>query len=161
VGDELLGAVDHPAIAVADRRRAHRARITAGRSLGESPGSKRFATSKRREISSLLFVGAEHRDMRGAQPVVRRHGERDRWIDPRELLDTDAVVDRGHRRSAELLRKLNSHQAEFGKLREQGAREFLRLVPFANVRPQLGLRELAYAAPQQFLIGTEFEIHRG
>ena len=120
-----------------------------------SPHAASFSPRRERhEVRALLFVGSEHRDVRGAQPVVRGDGQRDRRIDARELLDADAVVDRRHRRAAEFFRELNAHQSERGELREQLAWELLRLVPLARVRPQLGFGEFADAAPQQLLIGV-------
>ena len=99
------------------------------------------------------------RDVRRAEAVVRGHRQRDGRIDARELLDADAVVDRRHAGAAVLLRELDAEQPERSQLRPQLGREVLRLVPFADVRPDLGLRELADAAAEQDLLLGRTEVH--
>ncbi len=55
---------------------------------------------QRDEVLLLLRLGAEHEDVRGAEPVVCRDRQAHRRIDAGQLLDADAVVHRRHRRPA-------------------------------------------------------------
>ena len=120
VGDEALRAVEHPAVALA--RRPSSASPAASLPALASVRPQAPSTSpcdQPRQVLLLLRVVAEHRDVRRAQPVVRRDRQRDRRTDAGELLDADAVVDGRHRRAAVLLGKLDAHQAERRELRQQ------------------------------------------
>ena len=70
---ERLGPVQHPVVAVADRRGPRARGIAAGGRLGQSPGAERLAPGQRHEKPLLLGLGPEHVDVRRAQTVVRRH----------------------------------------------------------------------------------------
>ena len=83
-----------------------------------SPHAPSFSPRASGEIPLLLLLGAEHGDVRGAQPVVRGDRQRDRRIDARELLDADAVVDGRHAGAAVFLGKLDAHETERGELRD-------------------------------------------
>ncbi len=113
------------------------------------------------EPSRLLRVGAEHEDVGGPQAVVRRHRQGHRRVDARELFQAEAVVDGGHPGAAPLLGELNPHQAQLGQLRDECAREFLRLVPLAHEGTDLAFGELADRLPQQLLLVGELEMHGG
>jgi hypothetical protein len=90
---------------------------------------------------------------------VGRHRQRDAGIDPRDLLDADAVVDRRHRRAAVLFGELDAHQAERAELRHQLPRKVLVLIPLADVRTDFGFRELADRAAQQLLLVCRTKVH--
>jgi len=64
----------------------------------------------------------------------------------------DAVVERRHAGAAVLLGVLNAQQPEHRQLRHQVGGKMLRLIPFANVRADLGFGELTYRAAQQLLL---------
>src|SRR5581483_11377949 len=130
------------------------------RRLGQAPRADLLPARERREVLPLLLFAAEERDVRGAQAVVRRHGERDRRVDARELLDADAVVDGGHRGAAVLLGELDAHEAERREAMNQLDREVLRLVPLADVRTDFGFGELADAPAQQRLLVRRTEVHK-
>ena len=159
VRDEGLGAVDHPAVAVAPRDRARPRGIAAGRRLGQPPRAEHLPRRERHQELLLLRLGAEHVNVGGGQAVVGRDAERDRRIHAREFLDAEAVVHRGHARPAQRFRELDAHQAEVGQLRQQRHREVLRLVPGHDVRTDLAFGELADAVAQQALIVGQVEIH--
>ena len=159
MGDELLRAVDDPAVAVTYRARLHRGRVASRGSLRQSPRCELLALRQRHQITLLLFLGPERGDVRRAKTVVCRHRQTDRRIDAGELLDADAVVHRRHRRPAIRFRELDPHQPQRGEFRRELRRIVLRFVPFAHVRTNLGLRELADRAPQQRLLLAQPQIH--
>ena len=141
------------------RRRPHPGGIAAGARFSQPPCPEDFPFHQPRQVVLLLRVVAEHVDVCGAQPVVRRDRQRDRRTDARQLFDADAVVDGRHRRPAVLLLELDPHQPEIGKLRQQLHREVLRLVPLHDVRPHLGFRELADGLAQELLLVGRAEVH--
>src|SRR4030095_6188211 len=131
----------------------------AGGRLGQPPGANLLAARQRHEELLLLLLVAEEGNVRRAKAVMRRDRKRDRRVDARELLDADAVVDRRHAGAAVLLGDLDAEQAEGGELRAQLGRKMLLLIPLADVRTNLGFRELADAAPQQDLLFGRAEVH--
>ena len=54
---------------------------------------------------------------------------------------------------------LDARQAQRGELRPQIERKRLRLVPLHDVRPDLGLGELADGAAQELLLARRAEVH--
>ena len=58
-------------VAVAHRDRARAGGVAAGGRLGQAPGAEHLAARERPRKRSRLRVGAEHEDVRGAEPVVR------------------------------------------------------------------------------------------
>src|SRR5690606_19651384 len=57
VGDELLGPVDDPLVAVADGARAQRARVGATARLGQpEPGELLAARQRRQQLATLLLA---------------------------------------------------------------------------------------------------------
>ncbi len=160
VGDERLGPVNHPAVAVAGRRRAEPRGVRSRGRLGQPPGANPRARGQRHEVAPLLRLGAEHGDVRCAQAVVGRHRQRHRRVDARQFLDADAVLDRGHRGPAVFLVELDAHQAERRHLRDKRPRKRLNRVPFAHERADLGLGELADGAAQHLLLLGGTEVHQ-
>src|SRR5439155_6922411 len=94
------------------------------------------------------------------EAVVRGDRQRHGRVDARQLLDADAVVDARERRAAVVLGKLDAEETERGELRDELAWKMLRLVPLADVRPNLGFGEPAHAPAQQLLVLGEPEVHR-
>src|SRR5690606_20308448 len=70
VGDEPLGAVEHPAVAVAPRLRAHRGCVGADVRLGEAEGGDLLAARQAPQVPPLLLLGAVLEDAVGADAVV-------------------------------------------------------------------------------------------
>ena len=64
--------------AVADGARLRAAGVAARGRLGQSPRAELLAARERHDVALLLRLGAEHRDVRRAQAVVRGDGERHR-----------------------------------------------------------------------------------
>ncbi len=112
-----------------------------------------------RRNSLLLRVVAEHAEMRDTQAVVRGHRQANGRIHAREFLDAQAVGDGGHARPAPRLRHLNPHEPQGRQLGQQVHRERLGLVPGHDVRPDLGLGELADRQAQELLFFGQLEVH--
>ena len=100
VGDELLGAVEHPVIAIAHRGRAGAAGVGSGAVLRQAPAADLLALGERDEEPLLLLLRAGQEDVPRAEAVVRGDRESDPGVDARELLDHDARsrASRGRRR---------------------------------------------------------------
>ncbi len=160
VRDELLGAVDHPLAAGPVRRRPHRGRVAARARLGQRPRPERLAAGKWNHVLPALLVAAEHGQVGHREPVVRRHGERDRRVHARQFFDAHAVVERRHARAAVLLGHLDARQANRRQSRHQLRRKPLRLVPIHDERPDFRLRELTHGPAQQLLFGRGPQIHQ-
>src|SRR5439155_21981254 len=71
----------------------------------------------------------------------------------------EAVIDRGHPRAAVFLGQLDAHHSQLGELRDQLGRKMLRVVPFAHVRPDFGLGELADGLAKELLVVCKAEVH--
>src|SRR5437773_3449179 len=87
------------------------------------------------------------------------HRQGDGWIDPRQLFDTDAVVDHRQARSTVRLGHLNTEQTERGHAGHDFDREMLGFVPLADVGTDLGFGELPHAAAEEPLFLGEAEVH--
>ena len=159
---ERLRAVQHPA-----RRRSRAAvvRMPAA-SLPEvdsvSPQAPIFSPRASGTRYRCFCASVPNRKMCAEQrPLCAATDSASAGIDARQLLDADAVVDRRHAGAAVLLRKLNAHQTRARPAPESiSGGKMLRLVPLADVRANFGLRELADAAAQQFLLFGQPEVHR-
>ncbi len=146
-------------VAVLDGGRPHRRRVAARAGLGQAPRGQLLALRERHQVLLLLLFGAEHRDVRGTEPVVRGHRQRHARIDARELFDADAVVDGAHAGAAVGLGELDAHQAEVGQLRQQFLGKVLRFVPLHDVGPNFGFGEFANALAKERLLVGQREIH--
>ena len=120
-----------------------------------------LAAGQRHDVALLLRLGAEHRDVRRPQAVVRGHRQGHRRIDPGQFLERQAVGHRGHAGAAVGLGDLDAHQPEIGELGQQIRREVLRLVPGANVGPDLPIGELAHAPGEQHLVFGQRHVEHG
>ena len=108
VGDEILGAIQDPALAVLDGFGAHGAGVGAGLGFGERPASDPFAGGQFWNVLGALFVVAGEINMISAERIVRGHDESDGRIDARELFDDDGVIDVAESGAAELFRENGS-----------------------------------------------------
>ena len=110
---EGLRSVQHPAVA----RRARPLVRRPPASLPEFASVSAQAPSFSPRASGTRYVcfcasRSEHRDVGGAQAVVRGNRQRDGRVDARQLFDADAVVDGRHAGAAVLLRPLDAQQPE-------------------------------------------------
>ena len=102
--------------------------------------------------SLLLLLGAEHEDRHRPERRVRRDGDRDGGVDPRQLLDRDRVGERVAAGAAVLLRDRDAHEPELGHALDDLVREAVLGVELLGDRGDLRLGELAHGAPEQLVL---------
>src|SRR5690606_13951710 len=117
-GDELLGAVDDPVVAVADRGRPRRTGVGAGTGLGEPERAERLARGELRQPALLLLLRAEPQDRHRAETDAGLERDAERLVDACDLLDREAeggvvAVRRG---AAVALRERQREQAHLAHL---------------------------------------------
>jgi hypothetical protein len=91
--------------------------------------------------------------------VVRRGGDRDRRVDPRQLLDRDGVGDGVRSAAAVLLGDRHAHQAELGELRDQVVGKTRLAVELLGHWCDALLREVAHGLPDELVLRVELEVH--
>ncbi len=89
---------------------------------------------------------------------MRCKGDRQRRVDPSQLLDHDRVSDRVGTRTAVLLRDRHPHQPEVGKLRDEVVREPLLEVELGCDRSHAFARERAHGLADELLLLGEVEV---
>ena len=90
VGDERLGAVDHPLVAIEHGLGAGPSRIRTGIRFGQAECSQSASGCQVGEPLTLLLLGAEAVDRIGAQTHACLEGDGDGGVDPGQFLDGDA-----------------------------------------------------------------------
>ena len=159
VGDELLGAVDHPVAVVAARAGADVAGVRARLGLGQPEGAELAPRGQVRHPLLLLLLGAEQVDRLRPERGVRAHRDRDGGVHARELLDRDRVGERVAAGAAVLLRERDPHQPEPAELLDDLVREALLVIERLGDRRDLALGEVADGAADQLVVGREVEVH--
>ena len=160
VGDELLGAVDHP-LAVRRARRGcgccRRPSPPRARS-GRTRPALRPAHSSRQPLA-LLLVGAPQVDRHRAERGVRGHRDADRGVDARQLLDRERVGQRVGRRRRRTPRETGSPSARARPASRRSRRGSLRRgrAPRRPARPPARAKSRTVA--EQPLLGAEVEVH--
>ena len=160
VRDEDLRAVDDPLAVLESRGRARRAGVGAGVRLGQPERGELRPDARSGSHCPLLLLGAEVVDRQRAEGVVRGDGDRDRRVDPRQLLDRDRVRERVGARAAVLLRDRHPHQPELGELGDELVREALLAVELLGDRRDLLERELPHGVAEQLVLVLEIEVQR-
>ncbi len=115
VGDEDLGAVEDPVVAVAHGGRSGASGIGAGGGLGQTEAAHLFTFGQGHEEFLLLLLGAEQVDRVGAEGEMGRQGHPGRGADPGQFLDSNRIADIIGSGPAIFLRKDDAGQAEFGQ----------------------------------------------
>ena len=142
VADEGLRAVQHIAVAVPDRARAHALQVGAGAGLGHGDGADQFAGGEPRQPAPLLLLGAVMQDVgrddagmeRAAEGVEA--GEAERTID-RDLVGEAAAG------AAIFLRHRSAQQPGRAGLGPDLAVVHAGLVPAIEMRNELRIDEAA------------------
>ena len=86
-------------------------------------------------------------------------GDRDRRVDPRQLLDRDRVRQRVGARAAVLLGDRHAHQPELGQLGDELVREPLLAVELFGDGCDTLERELPHRVADQLVLRLEVEVH--
>ena len=159
IGGEGFGAIQNPALAVADRGRAGATGVGTRFGLGERPSSELFALSEGDKVLSFLLFTAELVDVIRAERIVSSNEEADRAVDSRKLFDDGGVLDVAESGAAVFFGKNNAQQAHFRKLRENLARKVRGFVPLHHVRSNFALSEFADGLAELLLFVGESEIH--
>ena len=135
-----LAAVEHVIVAVAPRRRAHRAeRVGARAGLGQSEGADGAAVAQPRQEARADVVRAVAGDVIEAQVLVRHVAERDRRIPARESLRNQTRGEEVAARAAELGRRGDAEEAHAGERRHRLRRPPFLVVHALLQRPKLRL----------------------
>ena len=114
--------------------RMHLGRVGAGAGLGQSEPAERLAASERREPALLLLVGPEPVQQVAGEPDRRRQRDRDRLVDPPELLERETHRDRVGVGSPVRLGERQPEQPEVAHLLHHVERELL--LPVGLGRPR-------------------------
>ena len=120
--------------------RARRARVGAGLGFGEPERAEHLARDHRDEVLLLLRLGARVEERRRAEAHARLERDRHRRVDPRELLDREAVGEVVGAAAAVLLRERQAEQPEPAHREHRVDRETVVAVPVGGVRRDLGRR---------------------
>ena len=155
VGDELLGAVDDPLLAVEDRLGAGGAGVRAGARLGEAEAGQPLARDQRRQPLLALLLGAVGEDRVDAEADAGLKRDAHRLVDAADLLDRHAEAGEVAvlARAAVLLRGGEAEEAELAHLLHDVDREVVRAVPLRGVGGDLLLGELADGTPELLVLG--------
>ena len=135
------------------------ARVGAGARLGQPERRELLAGRELGQPFLLLLLGAEEEDRHRAERRVRGHRDRDRRVDPRQLLDRDRVGERVGAGAAVLLGDRHAHQPELGELRDELVREAVLAVELLGGRRDPLLGELANGGADELVLGREVEVH--
>ncbi|MNF68801.1 hypothetical protein D3C84_506670 [compost metagenome] len=155
VGDELLAAVEHVAIALAAGGGAEGGGIRTGLGLGQEAGGDQFAGNHPGQVLLLLHLAAEAIEHVGHAVVdVEDGGEA--GVGRGELLDGQAVFGEGHARTAGLHGNVHAEEAEFGHRLQFVARPGAGAVAFGGRGGHYVLGHLAGGvADHDFLLAQE------
>src|SRR5207302_1361115 len=134
-------------------------RVGAGAWLGQAESGQLLARGKLGQPLPLLLLRAEEQDRHRPKRGVRGHRDRDRGVDPGQLLDGDRVRKRVGPRAAVLLGDRHPHQPELGELRHEVVGKAVLAVELRGYRRDLFLRELADGAADELVLGREVEVH--
>ena len=155
VGDELLGAVEHPLVAVEHRRGARGQCVGAGARLGQAVAAAPFAAGEARQPGGLLRVRAEQRHRQRADAVL--HHQRQH-----EGLLAAGALEHPHRhrqrqvQAAVLLGQVEHGQAKLGRLLHQALQHAGRLgLDVGQPGPHLLVAKAPGGIEQRLVLGAE------
>jgi hypothetical protein len=160
VGDERLGAVDHPLVAVLGGPGGQGAGVRPAARLGEAERGQLLAGGQRAQPALVLLSGAVAPDRHGPEADRGLQGDGHRGVDPGQLLDGQAQGGVVGAHAADLLGERQPEQAHGGHLVEDHRVE--PLVPVHRLGP--GGDHLLGEGPDDLaellLLGCQLEVHR-
>ena len=163
VGDERLLAVDHPLSARRIERgpRARAAGIGAGVGLGQPECAEGAAGAEVGQPPLLLRGRAEPVDRVGAEADAGFERDRDRLVDPRQLLDGDAQAGEVAPAAADRLGERDAEQAQLPHRQHRVDRERVGAIPLLGVRLDLGSGEVTHQRAQRVVLAAQLWVgHR-
>jgi hypothetical protein len=129
--------------------------------------SPRLGQAERREPAArgeigqpllFLFFVPEVEDRQRSERVMRGDRDRNRRVDPRQLLDRDRVGERVGAAAAVFLRDRHTHQAEVGELGDELVGKAVLSVELLGNRRDPRLGEFAHGVADELLLGREVEV---
>ena len=152
VGDEGLGAVDDPLVAVHDGRRLDRLQVGARPRLGHGDGRDQFAGAGLRDPLLLLLLGAVVEQVGNHDVVVQREG-RTRRQRAALLLDHDGAVEEIRAGAAIGLGHGHAQKPLLAGLAPQVARHDPLLLPFHVERSHFLLEKAPAGVAEHLVFG--------
>jgi hypothetical protein len=134
LGDELLGAVDDPMVAVEPGRRLEVGRVGAGMRFGQTEPAEHLATGHGLEPALLLLLRAELEKRHADHRVLHGQHAGDAAVDGRNLLDHRAEIGMAGARAAPVLGHHHAEIAEPSHLGHRFARIFGLGFPCRDMR---------------------------
>ena len=151
-GDELLRAVEDPAIAVAHRAGPDRGGVGAGLGLGQTEAGEHLSLGHRHQEPPFLLLRAVAQHRHNADRVMHAEDRRDRAVAGSDLLKRQRIADMVGPGPAIFRRHQHAHEAEFPEFGERLLRKPRLAVPFGRMRHQLVAGEFAGRVAQQDLL---------
>ena len=162
--DEALVPTEHPFAAARpfppDRARARRPRVRTGTGLGQAPRAERSPARQTRQEALALGLGARQIDVVHAQQVVRGHGQPQRGVGARQLLDRDREVEHPHTRPAIAFGNVDPQEPKLCDGLDDLHRKMRCLVPARGVGSDGARAEFAHGPLQNLLFLAQLEVHR-
>ncbi len=136
-GDELLGAVEHVAIAAQFGPALQRGGVRTAVRLGQTKSAQLCAGCERTQIALLLRVRAVFEDRHAADRVVPAHDGGACAVASGDLLQSEGVGDIVGARPTPFRRHRHAHEAELAHLAQRLAREGRGALPLGGVGSKL------------------------
>ncbi len=149
---EGLRAVQHPLVALADRRAARAPCIGSRARLRQPPRANELPRCQLGDVLAFLLLASSHKNMIAAQGRMRRYDDAHRPVYARELLDRNYVLDVAHTRAAVFAREDDPHQPELAELLHRLAGKMRRFIPLHYIRQDLARGEIAHGFAQVLLL---------
>jgi hypothetical protein len=134
VRDPRLGAVDHPAVAVAHGLRAERRGVAAGLGLGERERAEDLAARHRLEVALLERLAPVREQHLRGERVVHAHQHRGARVGHGHLLEREQVARGVEREAVVRLGEEHAEEAGLAEPRHERRLEVLVAVPFGGER---------------------------
>ncbi len=159
VGDELLGAVDHPFAIALLGAGLRRSGVRAGLRLGEAERPELAPADEVGQPARLLLGSAEVVDRRRAEANRRLERDPDPGIAPRDLLDGDAQRQEIGAGATCLFGERQAEQAELAHLADDVVAELVVAVELHSRRHDHLAREVPARVADRLLLRGQFKIH--